>query len=150
MSLGEGYQQAPNHQCSRLKSSMPFKRELALQNIPVSKPPFKRQPRTENEDITWSPQYNPPATRTNKRRASSLQEVKLDGLFVILHIVLKTCLIQFMHKFNMKFSISFMYSWIDVLDLNRPFNWRAKLWEPSIWKKFIWELRSWPLFATLH
>ena len=28
-----------------------------------------------------------------------------------------------------KFCISVLYSWIDVLDLNRPFNWKAKIWE---------------------
>ena len=31
-------------QCLRLKSSMPFKRDLALQNIPLSKQPFTTQP----------------------------------------------------------------------------------------------------------
>ena len=72
---------------------MPFKRDLALQNIPLSKQPFKTQPQIENEDVTWSPQYNLPATRTNKRRALSLQEVELDGWFLILHIVLETCTI---------------------------------------------------------
>jgi hypothetical protein len=76
-------------QCSRSKSSMPFKHDLALQNMPLSKQPFKSQPQIENEDVTWSPQYNPPTTRTNKRRALSLQEVKLDGWFLILHITLK-------------------------------------------------------------
>jgi hypothetical protein len=30
---------------------MPFKRYLALQNIPLSKQPFKTQPQIENEDI---------------------------------------------------------------------------------------------------
>jgi hypothetical protein len=39
-------------QCSRLKSSMPFKRDLALQNIPLSNQPFKTQPEIENEDVT--------------------------------------------------------------------------------------------------
>ena len=34
-------------QCSRSKSSMPFKRYLALQNIPLSKEPFKMQPQIE-------------------------------------------------------------------------------------------------------
>ena len=70
---------------------MPFRRDLALQIISISKKPFKTQPQIENEDITWSPQYNLLATRTNKRtRALSLQEVELDGWFLILHIVLKT------------------------------------------------------------
>ena len=70
---------------------MPFQRDLALQNIPLLKQPFTTQPQIENEDITWSPQYNLPTTRTNKRRALLLQEVKLDGWFVILHIVLEIC-----------------------------------------------------------
>ena len=76
--------------CSRLKSSMLFKCDLALQTIPLSKESFKMQPQLENEDITWSPQYNLHATRTNKCRALSLQEVELDGWFLILHIVLET------------------------------------------------------------
>jgi hypothetical protein len=29
---------------------MPFKRDLAFQNIPLSKKPFKMQPQIENED----------------------------------------------------------------------------------------------------
>ena len=36
----------------------PFKRDLALQNIPLSKQPFYTQPPIENEDITWNPQYH--------------------------------------------------------------------------------------------
>ena len=36
---------------------MPFKRDLALQNIiPLSKQPFKTQPQIEYEHVTWSPQ----------------------------------------------------------------------------------------------
>ena len=51
------------------------------------------QPQIENEDVTLSSQYNLPATRTNKRRTLSIQEVELDGSFLIHHIVLKTCTI---------------------------------------------------------
>jgi hypothetical protein len=58
---------------------MPFKRNLALQNIPLSKQPFKTQLQIENEDVTWSPRYNMPVTRTNKRRALSLHEMEVDG-----------------------------------------------------------------------
>jgi hypothetical protein len=58
---------------------MPFKCDLALQNIPLSKQPFKTQPQIENEDVTRSSQYDMHVTRTNKHRASLLQEVKLDG-----------------------------------------------------------------------
>jgi hypothetical protein len=42
----------PSKQCSRLKSSMPFKLDLALQNIPLSKQPFKMQPHIKHEDFT--------------------------------------------------------------------------------------------------
>jgi hypothetical protein len=31
---------------------IPFKCDLALQNIPLSKQPFKMQPQIENEDVT--------------------------------------------------------------------------------------------------
>ena len=34
---------------------MPFKCDLALQSIPLSKQPFEMQPQIENEDVTWSP-----------------------------------------------------------------------------------------------
>jgi hypothetical protein len=53
------------------------------------------QPQIENENTTWSSQYNLPATRTNKCMALSLQEVKLKGWFLILHNVLETYTIQF-------------------------------------------------------
>ena len=79
-------------QCSRLTSSIPFKHDLALQSIPLSIQPFKTQPQVINEDITWSPQYNLPATKTHKHGALSLQEVELDGWFLIFHmIVMETC-----------------------------------------------------------
>ena len=42
-------------QCSRVKSSMPFKHDVAPQNIFLSKQPFKTQPQIDNEDVTWSP-----------------------------------------------------------------------------------------------
>ena len=77
----------------RWKPSMPFKRDLAFQNIPLSKQPFITQPQIENEDVTWSPWYNMPATRTNERRVLSLPEVELDGRFLILHTVLETYII---------------------------------------------------------
>ena len=65
--------------CSRLKPSKPFKCDFNLQNIPPSKQPFKTQPQIENEDVTCSPQYNQPVTKTNKRMTLSLQEVVLYG-----------------------------------------------------------------------
>ena len=45
------------------------------------------------EDVTYSRPYNLSATRTNKRRALSLQKVELDGWFLFLHNVLGTCTI---------------------------------------------------------
>ena len=45
---------------------MPFKRDLGLQNIPLSKQPFQMQPQIENEDITGSPQCNIPAIRNQQ------------------------------------------------------------------------------------
>ena len=57
------------------------------------KNPFKTQPQIENEDVTWSSQYIMSTTRTNKRWALSLQELEVDGWFLILHIVLETCII---------------------------------------------------------
>ena len=63
---------------------MPFKRDSTLQNIPLSKQPFEKQPQIENEDVTWSPEYDMPVNHTKmwKRRVIlSLQEVELDGWF---------------------------------------------------------------------
>ena len=37
---------------------MPFKRDLALQNTPLSKQPFTTQPEIEYEDVTWRAQHN--------------------------------------------------------------------------------------------
>ena len=54
---------------------MPFKRDLALQNIPLSK-----QPQIENEDDTWSPRYYLPATRTNKSRGIVTTRSRVRGL----------------------------------------------------------------------
>ena len=128
---------------------MPFKCDLALQNIPLSKQHFKTQSEIENEDVTWNPQYNPPITRTNKRRAVSLQEVEFDGCFLILHTVLETCTVQFMHKFNMSlifyFYILRLTSWV----WTDPFNWIAEIWEPFK-MKLIWGLQSWTLKGRLH
>jgi hypothetical protein len=58
---------------------MPFKCDLALQNTPLSKQPFKTQPQIENEDIACNPKYIVPDTRTNKHRPLSIQELELDG-----------------------------------------------------------------------
>ena len=58
-------------------------------NYTSLKQPFKMQLQIENEDVTWSPQYNLPVTRTNKRRALSSQEVELDGWFLIFTLYCK-------------------------------------------------------------
>ena len=60
---GAGAQASPK-QCSQLKSSMPCKRDLALQNIPLSKQPFETQPQIENEVINIiCPPQEPISTR---------------------------------------------------------------------------------------
>ena len=126
---------------------MSFKRDLALQNIPLSKQLFKTQPQIENEDVTWSPQYNMPTTRTTSAWHLLLQEVELDGWFWNLHIVLKTCTTSFMHTFNTSFLFhSYILGLTYIMDLNQPFNWRAEIWQPFI-MKLIWGLQSWPLVA---
>ena len=105
---------------------MPFKCDLALQNIPLLKQPFQTQPEIEIEDATWGPQYNLPAIRTNKRRALSLQEVGLDGWFLILHIILEIHTNVNHAQVLYEFCISFLHSWIDVLNLKqRSWNLRA-------------------------
>ena len=123
---------------------MPFERDVALHSIPLSNQPFKMQPQIENEDVIWSLQCDLPVTRSVKRRTLSLQEVELDGRFLILCVVLKACTSSFMHGFNMSFVFHFLCSWINILDLNRRFNWRADIWEPFK-MKFIWGLQSWTL-----
>ena len=134
-------------QCSRLKSSMHFKFDLALQNIPLSKQSFKPQPQIENEDITWNPQNNMPATSTNKRRSLSLQEVRLDGWFLILHIVLEHMYHIIHAQVSYEICVSFLYYWIDILDSNQPFIWKAEIWEPFK-MKLIRGLRSWTRIAV--
>ena len=116
---------------------MPKECDLALQNIiPLSKQPFKTQTRIENEDVRWSPQYNMPTTRTNRHRALSLREVELDDLFLILHIVLETCTIEFMHQFTVSFVSHFyilrLTSWI----WTSPSTQRLKFESPSNWNSY--------------
>ena len=43
---------------------MPFKRDLALQNTPVTKQPFKTQPQIEMKTSLEVFQYNMPTTKT--------------------------------------------------------------------------------------
>ena len=103
------------------------------------------------EDVTWTPQFTLLGTNTNKRRALPIQEVELDGWFSILHIVVETCTIYFMHKFKMGFVFRFyilgLTSWIWTSPLN---NWSAcEIWEPFK-MKLVWGLQSWALLVTLH
>ena len=82
-----------SEQCSRLKSSMSFKLDLAFklhlsQNNPLQN--ATPLPKSKMKTSLGSPQYNLPTTRTNKCRASLLQEMEFRWLFSILHIILKT------------------------------------------------------------
>ena len=119
-------------QCSRLKSSMHFKFDLALQNIPLSKQSFKPQPQIENEDITWNPQYNMPTTETNKRRSLSLQEVELDGWFLIFRIVLEHMYHIIHAQLSYEFCVSFLYYWIRT----NPSSEKLKYESPSKWNSY--------------
>ena len=88
--------------------------------------------------------FNLPATRTNKCRALSLQEVELDGRFWILHNVLETCTTQFMHKFNMSFVFRFyilgLMSWI----WTNPSTEALKFKSPSKWNSYEgFDLEDW-------
>ena len=109
-------------QCSRLKSSRPFKCDSALQKIPLSKQPSKRNPNLKMK-----------TSLEILNTALSLQEMESDGWFLILHIVLETCTIQSMHKFNMSFIFQFyilgLTSWIrtnaliEGLKFENPWKW---------------------------
>jgi hypothetical protein len=122
-----------------------------LQNIPLSQQLFETKPQIENQDVTWDSQYNPPATRTNKRRALSQKEVKVDGRFLLLHIVLETCIIYFMHKSNMSFVFQFcilgLTSWIWTSPSIKELKFESP-WEPFK-MKLLWGLQSWTLIMTM-
>jgi hypothetical protein len=115
---------------------MPFKCDLALRNIPLSKQPFQNATLNWNEDVIWSLQCTLPTTITNKCRALSLQEVELDGRFLILHIVPETCTISVMHTFNMSivfyFYILRFTSWI----WTNPSIEELKFESPSKWNSY--------------
>ena len=115
-----------NNQCSRFKSSMPFKLDLNPQNIHLLKQYFKIEPHIEKDYISWSPQYNLPATKTNKRRALSLQTVELDGWFLILHIVLKPCTMYHVNHTSLIWVLYFISILLD---------WRLEF-EPTLQLKF--------------
>ena len=134
-------------QCSRLIfDALQTRSNLAVQYIRYlsQNQPFEMQPRIEHEDVAWRPPYNVPATRTSMRKALSLQEVEADGWFLILNIVLENKYHIIHAQVEHEFCILFLYSWIDVLVLNHPFTWRAKIWEPFK-MKLIWGLQSWTL-----
>jgi hypothetical protein len=119
-------------------------RNVACQNIPLSKQPFKTQPQFGNEDITQSPQYNLLGTRINERRASSLQGSGVRWLIFNSSRCTGNTYHLIYAQVQYEFCISFPYSWIDVLNLNQPFNWTAEIWQPFK-MKLIWELQPWML-----
>ena len=85
--------------------------------IPLSKPSSLQNathPKLKNEDVTWSPQYNMPATRTNKHcRALPLQEVEVDAWFLSLHIVQEHVYHIIHAQVQCEFCISFVYIFLD-------------------------------------
>ena len=68
------------------------------------------QPQIENEDVTWSPQYNMPVTRTNKRRALPLQEIELDDWFFNSSHCIRNMYHIIHAQVYYEFYISFLYS----------------------------------------
>ena len=117
---------------------MPYKCDLALQNIPLSKHHFKMQFRIENEDgVTWNPQFNLPTTRINKHtRALSLQEVELDGWLYSSYCIKNMYHIKFMYKFNTRYVFRFyiirLMSWIRT----NPSTQGLKFESPSKWNLY--------------
>ena len=69
-----------------------------------------------------------------------LQEVELDGWFLIYWHRTENMYHISHARVWYKFCISFLYSWIDVLDSNQPFDWRG--WNlralKSKWNSEIW------------
>ena len=91
--------------------------------------PSKCNPKLKMKmSLTVLNRISPPQEPT-KHRALSLQEVELDGWFSILHIILETCTIRFMHKFNMSFVFQFynlgLTSWIWTNPSTEELNLRA-------------------------
>ena len=78
----------------------PFKFYLFQNNLSKRKTQLKMKTSIEVLNIVCH-------HKTNKCTALSLQEIKLDGWFLILLIVLKTCTISFMHKCHMSFLCRF-------------------------------------------
>ena len=128
-------QEPPTNQCSsRLKPSMPFKRAFALPNIPLSLK-LALQNATPNLKLKTSLEVlnkNLLATRINERRAfvttrSGARWFILnsshynDNMYRIIHT-----------QVWYEFCISFLYTRIDVLDLNQPFNWMARVWDRAL------------------
>ena len=115
----------PEHslQCSRLKSSISLKRNVALQIYT----PLKRTPQTK----TWIEVLNiicPP------------QEVEVDNSILILHI---TCTISFMHKVKTSFAFHFYIpGWTSWIWTNVSTK-RVAIWELFKMKLIIRGLRSW-------
>ena len=95
--------------------------------------PSKRNPNLKmNTSLEVLNMICPPQEPTS----IGLQEMELDGWFLILHIVLETCNHKFMHKFNMIFVFHFyvlgLTSWI----WTSPSTKELKFESPSKWNSF--------------
>ena len=137
-------EETPQHlftQAQTIMSQPVFKIEVfnALQTLfPPSKyisfklkQTFTMRPRIENEDITWSPQYMiicPPQQPTSLGHCYYKKKWTwmVDSSFFTLywkHVPYNSCT----SSIWVDVSFLFLYAWIDVLDLNQPFNWSAKM-----------------------
>ena len=79
----------------------PFKIYLSQNNPSKCNPKLKMETSPEVFNTICTPQ------ELTSLRHCHLQEMELDGWFLLLHIVLETCTMLFMHKFNMSFVIHF-------------------------------------------
>jgi hypothetical protein len=64
------------------------------------------------------------------------KEVELDGWFLILHVVLETRTIWFMHKFNMSFVFHFHILGLTFWIWTNPSTERLKFDNPSKWNSY--------------
>jgi hypothetical protein len=124
----------------------PFKIHLSQNNPSKRNPKLKIKTSLEVLNVIC-PSQEP----TNKRRASSLQEEELDSWFLILHSVLETCTIKFMHKCYMSYVFHFyilgLMSWI----WTNPSIERLKFENPSKWNWYEgFNLEHWTQVSSEH
>ena len=125
---------------------MPFESNLALRNILYvsQNNPSKCNPKLKMKTSLEVLDIICPSQEPASRGHCHYKEVKTDGwLYYSSH-----CTENMYHIALIWVLYFILYSWIDVLDLSHPFDWRANIWEPFK-MKLIWGLQSWPLWFAL-